>query len=362
MLKANAAHSLITASGRVDSTSGVLALYTSASDSVTPWHDLPGTGSVSAAAGGSRVLAIPGASVLDGGLVVRGTIPGGGKGVAVNASGTTGYRVQDTSIDILDLAGAVQVGSLALPEPVGTALGTVAITPDGTRLAVLTASGLSIVDAHAASIEPKSAYAVWTQPTPAALDAVGTWLVPNVPTAGPGQLAPTYFYAHYFNLTQSPTALGMIGLVTSAGTKLAAFGIVDGSGTPHSVGLPFDWVAGQAYFLFVVQLNPTTFAGYVYDNTAAAWTVLGQVVLPTASGKIAPATLTEAIWFGPKGATCSAYPAADAYFYSPVGYVGGITAQATMADARATATGTCPATATSELAPWIHLHLGADIA
>ena len=302
-------HSLVTVDLSYGSTHGYVALYTSATDSITPWQPLSGTGPAAAAAGGPRVLAVPGATVFDLDMAVQGAIPGGGKAVAVNASGTTGYRVQDGSIDVLDLAGRLQIGSIVLPEAVGTAPGTVAITPDGARLAVLTASGLSVVDTAAGATTPKSPYAVWGQPTSAALDAVGTWVVPaNVPAAGSGQLPPSYLYAHYFNFTQSSAALGVIGLVTSGGTKLVAFGIVDGAGTPHSVGLAFDWAANHAYYLFVAQLNPSAFGGWVYDNTAGAWTFIGQVDLPVPLGKIAPATVTQVIWFGPTGSTCSRVP------------------------------------------------------
>ncbi|MEA2828554.1 MAG: hypothetical protein QOG43_2993 [Actinomycetota bacterium] len=365
IVKSSADHSLIT--GWTDfgtsAPSGFVTLYTSATDSISPRTYFPPGSTVAAAAGGSRVLALPGSTVYDRDMVVQGTIPGGGRAVAVNSSGTTGYRVQDGSIDVLDLAGLLQVGSIPLPEPVGSASGRVAITADGAKLAVLTSSGLSVVNAVSAAITPRSAYAVWSQPTAAALDAVGTWVVPaNVPVAAGGQLPPSYLYAHYFNFTQSPSALGVVGLVTSAGTKLAAFGIVDGGGNSHSVGLPFDWLAGRAYYLFVAQLNPTAFGGWVYDYTAASWTFVGQVNLPVPLGRISPATVTQVIWFGPAGATCGAFPSTDAYFYPPVGYAGGATAQATMADSRTSAAGTCPAAATRELTPWIHLHLGASLA
>ena len=128
------------------------------------------------------------------------------------------------------------------------------------------------------------------------------------------------------------------------------------------MGLAFDWAANHAYYLFVAQLNPSSFGGWVYDDTAGAWTFIGQVDLPVPLGKIAPATVTQVIWFGPTGATCGAFPAADAYFHPPVGYAGGGIALATKADFRASAAGTCPATATTEISPWIHLHLGASLA
>jgi YVTN family beta-propeller protein len=363
-MRASADRSVITGTNHFYDENPQVTRYSASTDSFGTPRVLSGPGAIAAAAGGSRVLAIPGATVFDADMAVQGTITGAGKAVAVNASGTTGYRVQDGSIDVLDLGGLLQVGSIPLPEAVGSAPGTVAITRDGAKLAVLTASGLSIVDASSAAITPKSAYAVWVQPTTApALDAVGTWVIPaNVPAAASGQLPPSYLYAHYFNFTQSPSALGVIGLVTSAGTKLAAFGVVDGAGKPHSVGLPFEWVANHAYYLFVAQLGPSTFGGWVYDNDAGAWTYLGGVDLPAPLGKIAPATVTQVIWFGATGATCRVFPTAEAYFHPAVGYAGGGVTLGTKAAFQAGAAGTCPATATTEVRPWIHLRLGANLA
>ena len=361
-MRASADRSFITGTTDFDATTNLGDAVLPATDSFAPRASFRSPSPVAAAAGGSRVLVIRGD-----GVPLRHGRPGDdpwrGQGGGGQRSGTTGYRVQDGSIDVLDLAGLLQVGSITLPEAVGTAPGTVAITPDGTKLAVLTARGLSIVDASSAAITPKSAYAVWAQPTSAALDAVGTWVVPaNVPAAASGQLPPSYLYAHYFNFTQSPSALGVIGLVTSAGTKLAAFGIVDGAGQPHSVGLPFEWGANHAYYLFAAQLSPNSFGGWVYDNNAGAWTFLGQVDLPAPLGKISPATVTQVIWFGPTGATCGVFPTAEAYFHPAVGYAGGGVTLGTKAAFQASAAGTCPATATTEVTPWIHLHLGANLA
>ena len=306
---------------------------------------------------GSRLVVNPGTFVLDGSLTIRPESANGSGHVVFDSTGTSVYQVSHDSLEVVDLVRSEVDRTIALPE----AAGRIDLSPDGTSLALLTVHGLMLVPTEVQA--QKSAYAVWAQPTSATLDAVGTWVVPtNVPVAASGQLPPSYLYAHYFNFTQSPSALGVIGLVTSGGTKLVAFGIVDGAGTPHSVGLAFDWVANHAYYLFVAQLNPSSFGGWVYDDTAGAWTFLGQIDLPVPLGKIAPATVTQVIWFGPSGSTCSVYPAADAYFHPPVGYAGGGIALATITASGAGASGTCPATATTEVTPWIHLHLGASLA
>ena len=70
--------------------------------------------------GGSTILAGPQTTRFDGDLVPRATIPDGGKGLAVDAAGTKGYRVQESSIDVLDLARGLPVASIALPQAVGS--------------------------------------------------------------------------------------------------------------------------------------------------------------------------------------------------------------------------------------------------
>ena len=123
-----------------------VSMYRSATDSFTPSTDLAGPVDFAATGDmGTRILAGPGSFVFSDDLVLRSTIPAGGKGVAVDASGTTGYRVQESTIDVLDLARGLPLGSITLPESVGDASGAAVLTPDGAKLVVLTSHGISIV-------------------------------------------------------------------------------------------------------------------------------------------------------------------------------------------------------------------------
>jgi YVTN family beta-propeller protein len=99
---------------------------------------------------GSRLLAgnaayLTGDAYLIDSGVVKGEIPGGGRGMAIAPSGTTAYQVRDTDVAVLDLARFRVAATIALPENRGTAPGLAALSPDGTTLAVLTATGISLV-------------------------------------------------------------------------------------------------------------------------------------------------------------------------------------------------------------------------
>jgi len=233
-------------------------------------------------------------------------------------------------------------------------------------MVLTTSRGVVVAPVSAAAprpdIAPKSAYSVWQQPAGTGLDALGSWVFPgNDPAAASGQLTPTYFYGHYFGFTESPSALGVSGLVTHEGGKHALLSVVDAGGTAHSVGIRYDWVPSHAYYLFVAQLGPTSFAAWVYDHGAATWTPIGGVDLPGPLGKISPTTVATAFWFGPPGGACSEYPRADVYFHPPDGYVGTTATTATRTDSGPSADGECPAAASTELSPWVHLRLGADL-
>ncbi|HEX6596378.1 MAG TPA: beta-propeller fold lactonase family protein, partial [Acidimicrobiales bacterium] len=103
---------------------------------------------------GSTVLVGPGTFVLDGDLVLRSTVPGGGAGVASNRAGTVGYRVQDGYVEVLDLGRGTVTATLELPEDLGTSRGVVALTPDDATLLVATATGVSAVPVSAADPLP----------------------------------------------------------------------------------------------------------------------------------------------------------------------------------------------------------------
>jgi len=126
---------------------GEVHMYTTSTDTFTARRVIGDDLSVVAMDGaGSKVLVGPGGYVIGDDLRTLATIPGEGKGVAVSADGTTGYRVQDSTVEVLDLDRAAVVRSIPLPERVGDASG-VALSTDGTTLVVVTRNGLSIVPA-----------------------------------------------------------------------------------------------------------------------------------------------------------------------------------------------------------------------
>lgn len=138
--------------------SGPVFLYYAATDTFTPEETLAAFVSFVALDGaGSTVLVNPGTYVLDGNLQLQATIPDGGHGVAVNASGTTGYRVQGGKVDVLDLGRGLVSATIPLAEGVGSGSGMVALSPDNATLAVLTATGISVARVSTAVPTPACA-------------------------------------------------------------------------------------------------------------------------------------------------------------------------------------------------------------
>jgi len=135
-----------------DISSGPVFRYASAANTFSKEKDLNAFVSyVALDDAGSTILVDPGTSVLDATLSLAGTIPGGSFGVAVDPSGTVGYRVSTAQVDVLDLGGFTTTTSLDLDDTVETAdafgfgVGRIAISRDGTLLAVITDHGVSIV-------------------------------------------------------------------------------------------------------------------------------------------------------------------------------------------------------------------------
>ena len=335
---------------------GPTAVYTSAPDTITT--ELGVGDYVTYAAldqSGSRILLSPGGFVLDGTPQVQGTIPRGGKGVAVNRAGTIGFRVQDTAVEVIDLGRRVVLRSIPLPEAVGTGRGSVALSPDGATLAVVTASGVSLVKTGVATMEAPST--TWAQPSPApvSLDGLGTWMATaNRPTAGPGQQPPSYLYGTYFGFADSP-ATGVVGLVTTGGATIAVFSVVEPDGTAHTAAVPFNWTGGRYYFTLVHRVAPGVWTAWVYDFASSTWVVIGQLTLPDAWGGLSGTSTTTVSWFGPPAPTCSAYPRADVLFAPPMGFAAGAV---TTAEPVATNRGVGDCPTQSSLQVWARYALG----
>jgi YVTN family beta-propeller protein len=126
-------------------TSGPMWMYNAPTDSFGPERDVGDqVENLAVDRTGTRMLVDPGAYLFDGAAVL-GRIRGGGLGMVMAPSGTTAYRVQDSAVEVLDLVRLQVVATIALPEIRGDGPGVLAISPDGTTLAVLTASGMSVV-------------------------------------------------------------------------------------------------------------------------------------------------------------------------------------------------------------------------
>ena len=309
---------------------------------------------------GSRVLLGPSGVVLDGELREQGRFERDGSGVALTASGSTGYRAVvrqgQASIDVLDMDQRTIVGSLPIPDALSGGMAQIALSPDEATIIVLSNRGISIVPTR--PMTQPAASSSWNQPSPTPLDGVGSWMaIASDPAAPTRQSAPSYLYGHYFSFSGAP-AIGMIGLAADPGGKLAAISVQGPDGVPRVAAIPFNWVAGRYYFPLVYQLSPGVWGAWVYDNTRATWVFIGQLNLPTQWGKLSPATSTAAQWYGAPATRCSSYPLADVLYYPPAGWVGQNVTYATMASITKTSAD-CPGEAYVDYGVWARYRLGA---
>ena len=176
----------------------------------------------------------------------------------------------------------------------------------------------------------------------------------NRPTAGPGQRPASYLYGTYFGFADSP-ATGVVGLVTSGGSRIAVFSVVEPNGTPHTAAVAFDWTAGRYYFTLVHRLAPGVWAAWVYDYASSTWVVIGQLTLPDEWGGLSNTSTTTVAWYGPPAPTCAAYPRADVLFAPPMGFAGGAATTATPVTTGSTV-GDCPAQASLQV--WARYAVG----
>jgi YVTN family beta-propeller protein len=141
-----------------DISSAPVFKYTSLTNTFTTEKDLEGfISSIAVDESGNTFLVNPGTYVLDSNLNRSGTIPPdntagippGSFGVAVDPSGKTGYRVNQSGIEVLDLSRFLVKGSLpqdiTSSSPSARGVGLVAISRDGSILAVITDTGFSVV-------------------------------------------------------------------------------------------------------------------------------------------------------------------------------------------------------------------------
>jgi len=146
-----------------DSSFGPVFVYRSATNSFSKERDVAApVAFIASDRTGSAFLVSPGSTVstaktfvLDATPDLSDTISGGGFGVAIDPSGTVGYRAITSSVETLDLTTFAKTGSVPLGDTVGVAsvpgvgngTGRMAISGDGRLLAIITDHGISLVEA-----------------------------------------------------------------------------------------------------------------------------------------------------------------------------------------------------------------------
>ena len=164
---------------------------------------------------------------------------------------------------------------------------------------------------------------LWSAPTSAGLDGYGDWMATfNEPTAGEGQSPPYYEYLHEFYF-QGSASWGHVSLEKFDNVNVASLYVSDEEESrSHAVSVAFPWEGGRFYFTMVIRQSPGVWTGYAYDYTAATWTTIGSVLVPTRLAKLEPTSVTGVSWEGGFLPSCDAYPLADMVRVAPVGLLG----------------------------------------
>ena len=180
--------------------------------------------------------------------------------------------------------------------------------------------------AHAVDPPPADQVgSVWLQPGTGPLDGLGTFVaVARPPAPGPGQGSPTkYEYSLIFHLEDG--SLGVLALGHKNGQKVAGFGMVP---TTLVSTVPYDWKYDHIYYLLTYRLSATQWGAWVYDWSAATWTIIAVQTVPATTGRMLPESTTLVDFDGdtpaPAGTdtTCARYPRIDALFTAPAGWRG----------------------------------------
>jgi hypothetical protein len=205
----------------------------------------------------------------------------------------------------------------------------------------------------------------WTVPGETPLDGIGQWLyVAPIPPAGPEQQPLTaYVYGMGFETT---LGRGVLGLSRDGQGPIA--GIQPTHNSP-AVTIRYDWLPGRFYFLLVYHAAGDGWTGWIFDDAASAWTIVGTAQGPVGAGLLKPASVTEVrgsqgtpqpafspLGPGPARGTCRAFPQVDVYVSAPVGYRGAAMTPGVHA-ATGFGLGDCPTQFSLEEG-WGHLRIG----
>lgn len=193
-------------------------------------------------------------------------------------------------------------------------------------------------------VHPQNTYTHWGAPQ--GFPAEGAWALQqtiftgNDPAPGPGQVPPSYFYAHQFFAAVDPEGDngGYIGIQTDAAGKRAVFswwGAVDGACSEvvgaecrmgfedrpvYQTAIPYNWQAHHYYTLTVWRLSvgrsTTRWLGAISDNGGPG-TNVGYIDTPNEFGGLGPGSVSWIEWYGGTGVSCSQFPKALVYFERP---------------------------------------------
>ncbi len=358
-------HRLVTAVLRMEGWhEGRLAVYSSATDSFAAPVTLSGPGEYAAAAGGSTVVAGPGSKVFGPGRPApRASIPGTGFAFAVDSTGTIGYRAAAADrVEVLDLARGTVAGSIRMPGGMAITTGSpLAVTPDGARLVGITGNG---VERGGDRGRPEE----WLRLLDAARGPDARRRLRRLgrprerPRRPPGPApaeVPARQLRHHRQHYRRPGP-GRDRLGDPAGREVRRPRHRRSRGCRpqrrRSVRL-----AGGTGLLPAHDQDRPGVVRRLRLRPHRRHLDLPRPGRPAAPvGRMSPPQ-SMTVWFGPLGRTCSVYPLADAYVYPAVLYVGTTTSVASVQRAGTTEPGNCDASATTELAPWAHLHQGAAL-
>ena len=172
----------------------------------------------------------------------------------------------------------------------------------------------------------------WSFPDAAEpFDGIGGWVVvAATPAPDPGQVANTgYLYGVKFyseGMSLSTVALSR----TEQGAGVAGIHLQDRSGDAQPVIIPYAWSTGRPYFLMFHRVGEWTWGGWVYDQMADHWTLIGVVqpagppapfrphVATTVGGSYGESISAFASEGTGPATSCAAFTAVDAYFAPPV--------------------------------------------
>lgn len=239
--------------------------------------------------------------------------------------------------------------------------------------------------AYAAS--PSAPYSQWTSNATLAWGKF-QWLSMQVePTPTLGQVNPAYFFSHQMTIDNGEG--GYIGLQKDSSGKRAIFSMWGATGAEcsnvpgavcqtftnecgqppgvvcgYQTVVPYNWSAPNNYATYVVRLEADRWGGYIYDQTANTWTLVGVVRVPSHWNDFGWWSTSWIEWYAPHPTQCSQYPDANVYWYPPYSYLqahysGDPNAWATASPfGDHTSAGDCPAAVLNDIPPWKHHIMG----